>query len=217
MARAFQKESATSHRALRQGLPRPPYLPKACINHRDGQGLPEFLAYFDHYRAAAGTFLQNSGQWAVVATFLLAFVKSLPFVAIAIPGTALLVGLGFALGVSGLDVVPLWIAISVGAGFGDWVSYWLGKHFEHVVQDSRLAEKYPNMLPRGEAFFLRWGAVSIVLCRFFGPLRATVPFIAGICRLPFIIFQIANWGSAFLWSASMLAPGVLAAQYLPAA
>lgn len=146
--------------------------------------------------------------------FALAFVKSLPLVSLVIPGTALLVGLGFSIGISGIDIVPLWLAISVGAAMGDWVSYWLGKRFESTVRGSRLAARHPNVLPRGEAFFLRWGALSIVLCRFFGPLRATVPFISGVCKLPFATFQLANWISAFLWSAALLGPGILAAGYL---
>ncbi|WP_368856340.1 DedA family protein, partial [Enterobacter hormaechei] len=87
------------------------------------------------------------------------------------------------------------------------LSYWIGLHFADAVRQSRLAVRYPSMLPRGEAFFYRWGALGIVLCRFVGPLRATVPLIAGICAMPMLIFQIANWLSAFLWAAALLAPG----------
>ena len=49
--------------------------------------------------------------------------------------------------------------------------------------------------------------LSIVLCRFFGPLRATVPTLAGIFEMRRGPFQAANWTSAFLWAAALLAPG----------
>jgi len=172
----------------------------------------DLFAGIDHYAALAGDLMRRGGPWISAIAFALAFVKSLPLVPLLIPGTALLLAIGFAIGASGLDVVPIWIAISVGAALGDWLSYFLGARFSHVVRDSRLAAKYPDMLPRGEAFFARWGALSIVLCRFFGPLRATVPFVSGVCKLPFATFQFANWSSAFLWSATLLAPGILAAR-----
>lgn len=158
--------------------------------------------------------MRGAEQWTIAIAFALAFVKSLPLVPLLIPGTALLLGIGFSVGASGIDVAPLWIAISVGAALGDWGSYWLGKRFDHTVRASRLAARYPDVLPRGEAFFERWGAFSIVVCRFFGPLRATVPFVAGVCRLPFVTFQLANWFSAFLWSAALLLPGVVAMRHM---
>lgn len=170
------------------------------------------LTDIERYTALAGEYLRQGESWVIFIALGLAFVKSLPLVSLVIPGTALLLGLGFAVGASGVDIVPLWLAISVGAALGDWVSYWIGMRFDHRMRASRLAARYPTLLIRGEAFFQRWGALSIVLCRFFGPLRATVPFASGVCRLPFHKFQLANWGSAFLWSATLLAPGFLAAK-----
>lgn len=172
------------------------------------------LAEFRDIAAALLAFVQEHRQWAPPVAFVLAFVKSLPFFPLLVPGTALLLAIGSLIGASGIDFVPVWIAISVGAALGDWVSYWLGKNFASTVRNSRFLARYPELLPRGEAFFNRWGALSIVLCRFFGPLRATVPFVAGVCAMPGTIFQIANWASAFLWAAALLLPGAFAATYL---
>ncbi|MGO4686100.1 DedA family protein [Hyphomicrobium sp. 2TAF46] len=172
------------------------------------------FAELDRYTVPARELMQQAGHWIILITFALAFVKSLPFVPLLVPGTAVLLGIGFVVARGGLEIVPIWVAISTGAALGDWVSYWLGLHFAHAVRESRLAARYPEVLPRGEAFFAQWGALSIVLCRFFGPLRATVPFIAGVCNLPFAMFQLANWSSAFLWSAALLTPGVVATLYL---
>jgi membrane protein DedA with SNARE-associated domain len=65
------------------------------------------------------------------------------------------------------------------------------------------------LLPRAHAFFTKWGTAGVFFGRFLGPLRATVPLIAGICEMPKLHFQLANIMSALLWAALVLAPGHL--------
>ena len=64
--------------------------------------------------------------------------------------------------------------------------------------------RYPDILPRGEAFVRRWGVPSIFIGRFFGPLRASVPLAAGIFEMPYMQFQVANFVSAMVWAAALL-------------
>ena len=72
--------------------------------------------------------------------------------------------------------------------------------------------RYPEILPRGEAFVKSWGVPSIFIGRFFGPLRASVPLAAGIFEMPYWPFQIANFVSALVWSAALLLFGDVIAQ-----
>jgi len=58
-------------------------------------------------------------------------------------------------------------------------------------------------------FFQRWGVASVFLGKFFGPLRASVPLVAGICAMPLLRFQAAAWCSAVVWAAGILAPGTI--------
>ena len=46
------------------------------------------------------------------------------------------------------------------------------------------------------------------------PLRASVPLVAGILAMSWWPFQFANFSSAFLWAAVLLAPGTLGLKYL---
>ena len=55
---------------------------------------------------------------------------------------------------------------------------------------------------------------DIFIGRFSGPLRATVPLVAGIVEMPYWHFQFANFSSAFLWAAVLMAPGVFGARML---
>ena len=72
--------------------------------------------------------------------------------------------------------------------------------------------RYPDLLPRGEAFVEKWGVPSIFIGRFFGPLRASVPLAAGIFEMSYWRFQIANFVSALVWSAALLLFGDVIAQ-----
>jgi len=65
----------------------------------------------------------------------------------------------------------------------------------------------PDLLPRGHAFVAKYGIAAIFIGRFFGPLRAAVPLVAGILRMSWWPFQIANVTSALVWAAALLAPG----------
>jgi membrane protein DedA with SNARE-associated domain len=160
-------------------------------------------------------FIQTNKAWAAPIVFVLAFGESLAFISLFLPFWAMLVGIGTLITMSGLDFWSIWIAASVGAALGDWLSYWLGKHFQHRIAGWWPLSKYPWMMPKGEAFFRYWGWMAIVLGRFSGPLRATVPLIAGVTHMPWWPFQIANFSSAFLWAGILLAPGSLLARFLP--
>jgi membrane protein DedA with SNARE-associated domain len=52
-----------------------------------------------------------------------------------------------------------------------------------------------------------WGAFAIMIGRFFRPLRASVPLVAGIFAMPYRRFQAANFVSAFVWAAVLLILG----------
>ena len=51
------------------------------------------------------------------------------------------------------------------------------------------------------------GIPGIFIGRFFGPLRASVPLVAGIFEMPYWRFQFANFFSAFVWAAVLLTLG----------
>jgi membrane protein DedA with SNARE-associated domain len=149
-------------------------------------------------------FIRLHEAWAAPAVLLLAFGESLAFISLLIPAWGALVAIGALIGPSGLSFWPICLAGALGAALGDWLSYWFGFRFkEHVAQIWPLS-RYPDLLPRGEAFVSKWGVPSIFIGRFFGPLRASVPLAAGIFEMAYWPFQIANFVSALVWSATLL-------------
>lgn len=149
-------------------------------------------------------FVRDQQVWAAPIVFALAFGESIAFLSLLIPAWGALVGIGALIGPSGISFWPIWVAGSIGAACGDWLSYWIGFKFKDRVAHMWPLSRHPDMLPRGEAFVRGWGVPGIFVGRFFGPLRATVPLVAGIFEMPYGMFQIANFASAFVWAAVLL-------------
>ncbi len=153
-------------------------------------------------------FVKAHKTWAAPIVFVLAFGESLAFVSLILPFWGILVGIGTIMGATGnVDFWLILVAAAVGAALGDWLSYWLGYHYHEQISRMWPLSKHPELLPRGRAFFDRWGAWAIVFGRFSGPLRAAVPIVAGAVRMAKTPFQVANWSSAFLWAFVLLTLG----------
>lgn len=153
-------------------------------------------------------FVRSYPNWAAAIVFALAFGESLAFVSLVLPFWALLVGIGTLIGAA--NPLLFWTivtAAAAGAALGDWLSYWLGYHYHEQLRAMWPLKNHPKLLDNGKSFFRRWGGWAIVLARFSGPLRASIPIVAGIAEMPTLWFQLANWSSAFLWAFVLLSPG----------
>jgi membrane protein DedA with SNARE-associated domain len=165
---------------------------------------------FAHYTNLVRDFVAQYPNWSAAVVFALAFGESLAFVSLVLPFWAMLVAIGAI--VSGTNTFNFWIIVAAaasGAALGDWLSYWLGYHYHERIQSMWPLKNHPKLIEKGRVFFRKWGAWALVLGRFSGPLRASVPIAAGIAQMPQAMFQFANWTSAFLWAFALLSPGAL--------
>jgi membrane protein DedA with SNARE-associated domain len=157
------------------------------------------------------SFLTQHQGWAGPVVCALAFAESLAFFSLFVPFTAMIVASGALVGAGTLDA---WLIIPwgiVGASLGDAVSYWLGRYFGRGVPRIWPFSRDPGLIDAGHRFFLRWGVLSVCLGRFFGPLRAVVPLVAGMMAMPQTRFQVANVASAIVWLPLLMLPGAVAA------
>ncbi|MGE0564190.1 MAG: DedA family protein [Pseudolabrys sp.] len=149
-------------------------------------------------------FVRTHQAWAAPIMFALAFAESLAFISLLFPAWGALVAIGALIGKGDINIWPVWVAASIGAALGDWLSYWIGVKLGDRAAHVWPLSRHPDLIPRGEAFMKKWGTLSIFIGRFFGPLRASVPLVAGIFEMPYWRFQIANFTSAFLWVGVLL-------------
>ncbi len=172
------------------------------------------LASLEVYAQQLVEFVRVHQAWAAPVVFALAFGESLAFISLLIPAWAALIGIGVLIASGNLSFWPIWVAGAIGAALGDWLSYWIGVKIGPPVAHLWPLSRHPDLLPKGEAFVKRWGALAIFIGRFFGPLRASVPLVAGIFNMPYWPFQIANFTSAFLWAGVLLTVGDVFAKIL---
>jgi membrane protein DedA with SNARE-associated domain len=172
------------------------------------------LASLEAHAQELVEFVRLHETWAAPIVFALAFAESLAFISLLVPAWAALVGIGVLIASGNLNFWPIWVAGSLGAAFGDWLSYWIGIKLGPPVAHIWPLSRHPELLPKGETFVKRWGPLAIFIGRFFGPLRASVPLVAGIFRMPFWEFQIANFASAFVWAGVLLTIGDVGAKVI---
>jgi membrane protein DedA with SNARE-associated domain len=126
--------------------------------------------------------LEHLGNWGYWAAFAIAFLEGLAFVGTFIPGSTIITLMGF-LAFRGLwDVGDLIWFVAAGAILGDILSYWLGMKGVRFFKDENKYLKESH-LKAGEEFFARHGDKSVFLGRFLSPVRAVVPFVAGLSKM----------------------------------
>src|SRR5206468_10367942 len=128
------------------------------------------------------------------------FGEILAFISLLLPATVIMFAAGGLIGASGIGFWPIWGATALGAFFGDWVSYALARRYRHTISHVWPLSRRPELMEKGHAFFEKYGALGIFFGRFFGPLRAVVPLVAGIVNMGQTRFQIANTASALVWA-----------------
>lgn len=155
-------------------------------------------------------FISENAVWAFPVVFIVSFGESFVFLSFAFPGTSVMLAAGVLISGGTLPLWPILGGAIIGAVLGDSVSYWLGLRFGHLTETRWPFTRRPDLLPRGYAFFEKHGVKSVFIGRFLGPLRAVIPLVAGITRMPTMRFWTANILSALIWAPALLLPGALA-------
>lgn len=168
---------------------------------------------FASWARDALAFVEAHAPLAPYVVFALAFGESLAVISLLVPATFILVGVGALIEAGGLAFLPVWAGAAAGAALGDALSYWVGFHFKDRTHRLWPFSRHPQMLERGARFFHRHGSWSVFIGRFFGPIRAVIPLVAGMFAMPQFIFQMANIASAMLWAFVLLAPGAAAMKF----
>jgi undecaprenyl-diphosphatase len=148
-------------------------------------------------------------QLALGVVFAASFLESVAVIGTVAPGSSIVFAGGVLVGLRALDPWPT-AAIAVGGAIlGDGLSYWLGHRYRDAIRAMWPLRKHPAIIARGEAYFALHGGKSVFLGRFFGPVRAIVPVIAGMAGMPARPFYAMNILSALAWAAAHLVPGAL--------
>ncbi len=175
----------------------------------------------DRHTGRMTEFLQTLGEhggwWLYVVLGGLAFAEAAFLLGMVLPGeTALLVG-GFLAHERILDVWVMGVVAVTCAIAGDSVGYEFGRHFGPPLRRSRLGRWIgERRWQAGDAFLLRHGGKAVLVGRATALLRALVPSMAGMARIPYLrVFLPWNAVGGLLWGAGCVALGYAFAASLP--
>jgi undecaprenyl-diphosphatase len=142
------------------------------------------------------------GHWSYLVLLLGATLESSALLGLLVPGESLVLASGF-LAARGFVVVgDLIVVVALGAILGDSLEYELGCRLGRpwLLRVGRWVGLRAAHLDRSEAVFVRYGGLTGLFGRFVGFLRALVPFIAGVARMPYHHFLLYNMLGGVLWA-----------------
>jgi membrane protein DedA with SNARE-associated domain len=155
------------------------------------------------------SFVREHEAWAAPIAFIVAFGESFCFLSLVWPGTAILAAVAALLAASGVPetvLLPAILAAAAGGTLGYAASYWIGLYFRESVDRIWPFSTRPYLIEHARSFFERYGAFSVFLGHFFGPVRAVIPVVAGMFAMRQLPLQVANIASALIWAAGIIAP-----------
>jgi membrane-associated protein len=150
--------------------------------------------------------------WAIYLTAAaLVFGEAAVFVGVVLPGETVLL-LGGALAATGQISFWAMLAVAVAAAvIGDSVGYEVGRLGGGGLRDSRAGRFVGAARWRhGEVFMARRGGWAVFLGRWVGVLRALMPDLAGMSRMPYRQFVAFNAAGGTLWATAVVLAGYLA-------
>lgn len=171
----------------------------------------------DSYVSQVISFIDTHQAWAGPVIALLCFGESMILLGLFIPATALLIMIGGLIGAGALGMPAVLAWGIAGAIAGDAVSYVLGRWMGPGILRRGPLRSQRTAVARARLAFSRYGFMAVLVGRFLGPIRSTIPLVAGIMHMPGRSFQLANVLSAIVWVPVMLAPGYIGARTLGAA
>jgi len=142
----------------------------------------------------------NYGPWLYAILFLVIFAETGLVVFPFLPGDSILFISGTVVAVAGLDIHVLVLVLASAAIIGDSVNYGIGHYIGPKVfsePESRWFKR--EYLLRTQAFYDRYGGVTIIIGRFIPIIRTFAPFLAGVAGMPYRRFLSFNIIGGALW------------------
>lgn len=142
--------------------------------------------------------------WGYYIVFVMAFLETSAFVGLVVPGESVIVIAGLFAGSGALNLTAVIGLASVGAILGDSVGYFIGYRFGEAFfrKYGRYLLFKPEYLDQARRFFAEHGGKTVFLGRFVGYLRAFAPVVAGMSRMPYHWFLVANVCGGVAWAAT---------------
>jgi membrane protein DedA with SNARE-associated domain len=137
--------------------------------------------------------------------WVIALVVGLESMGVPLPGETILVLA--AIYAAADPTMNIWLVIgaaAVGSTIGDNLGYWIGKRYAYglLVRYGRHIGMPAARIKLGQYLFREYGGMVVFLGRFVALLRILTAFLAGVNRMQWRDFLVANAAGGVLWAAT---------------
>jgi len=122
-----------------------------------------------------------------------------------LPGETALIAAAVYASKGSLSITGVIVVAAAGAIIGDNIGYWIGREGgRRLLARYALLQRFSErVLPAGERFFARHGGKAVFLARFFGGVRVTGAWMAGITRMRWWRFLGWNAAGGIVWAVAV--------------
>jgi membrane-associated protein len=156
------------------------------------------------------TLAAQYGAWVYAMLFVVIFAETGLVVCPFLPGDSILFIAGTVAAAAALDVHVLAAVLLAAAVLGDSVNYSIGHYIGpkafHKPDSRWFRQEY---LRRTQAFYDRYGGVTIIIGRFVPIIRTFAPFLAGVAGMSYRRFLSYNVVGGCLWIGLLVYAGYL--------
>jgi membrane protein DedA with SNARE-associated domain len=106
-------------------------------------------------------------------------------------------------------LLPLLLAASIGNIVGSLVAYLIGRYLGRpvILRYGRYVGITPKRLDKATATFEKYQATVVLFSKFIAGIRILVPYIAGMNRMPLLLFTVYTVAAALVWAATFIILG----------
>lgn len=157
--------------------------------------------------------IASAGPWALLVVCFIVFAETGLLVGFLLPGDTLLVISGLLTNTSNIFGLNIWavsLLIALAAFIGGEVGYFIGHKAGPAVFERKESGLFSvKNVQRTNAFFERFGGLTIILARFVPIVRTFAPVAAGVGHMPWKRYSLYNLIGALLWGFGLTMLGYL--------
>ncbi|WP_448257096.1 DedA family protein [Microbacterium aurum] len=159
--------------------------------------------------------INAAGPWALLVVCFIVFAETGLLVGFLLPGDTLLIISGLLTHTNDIFSVNIWIVcllIALAAFVGGEVGYLIGHKGGPAVFERKESGLFSRKnVERTNAFFERYGGLTVILARFVPIVRTFAPVAAGVGHMPWRRYSLYNLIGAMLWGFGLTMVGYLIA------